>query len=951
MRQFYTLFFVFTLATVSGTLHGQISFTDQTALLQNPNFTSGVALAIADMNGDGLDDIVRLNETKMLSIEYQAAAGQPFANYTFGNVYTGNEGAWAIAVGDVNNDGFCDIFTGGRYNGVKVLTATGNGATYLPQTMPGPSIFTQGANFADINNDGWLDVFSCHDDGESRIWANNGAGGFVEADDWIDMATVPASDNSGNYGSIWTDFDNDGDLDLYIAKCRIGVDDPNDPRRINALFVNDGQNNFTEAAAEYGLKIKWQSWTADFNDIDNDGDLDCLVTNHDYNLQLLENDGSGHFTDISEAAGIAISGGYIQGIMRDFDNDGFIDIVTAAPAYLFHNNGDRTFTQMPSPFGTANLRSLSAGDLNHDGFIDLYAAYQCNYNTPCGVPDKIWMNSGNSNHFLGVKLQGAQSNRMGIGARLEIHGSWGVQVREVRSGESYGIMNSLTQHFGLGQDSIVEYLVVRWPSGQVDVVKNPAVNQFLTVEEGSTCSLAGFEVEVDGLPVICDSGSVTLAAPAGYEYLWSNGAVSQTITVSEAGNFSLLIVDSLGCTAASSVVVVLKNPDETPALAIDGETEFCEGGSVTLSSSQAAGYAWSNGETTQSVAITETGDYFVTIPGACSDFSSEIIHVEVFDTPEIPHADDVTIQDTAAVTLEAPGNHIFWYDSLDATVPIAEGNTFLTPEITETTTFYLEDVGEFGGGNFETGMKQHQGSPFNGNNSNGQLIFDVEQTFILKQVTVITDSAGVRIIELRDTDGNVLQNFSADLSPGATVLDLNFQIEPGAGYILATNTANNQAVLGTQSPRLRRSDSGVQYPYEVPDVVTITGSSFGSGFYYYFFDWKIEIEPVRCTSERSAVTVFYEPVAVKEAKPFGNLTVFPNPSSGLFNLQMEAIESGPASVSISDLTGRVVFGEKFEAMAGVAQHRELDLSAVPSGMYFMKISSGERAGWVKLAVE
>ena len=951
MRHFNTLFFVLALGLIADTLHGQISFTDQTNLLQNTNFHSGVALAIADMNGDGLDDIIRLNETMMLSIEYQAEAAQPFANFTFGNVWSGGEGAWAIAIGDVNNDGYCDIFAGGRYNGVKVLTAIGNGAAYQSQTLPGPAIFTQGANFADINNDGWLDVFSCHDDGESRIWGNDGAGGFVMADDWIDMATVPASDNSGNYGSIWTDFDNDGDLDLYIAKCRIGVDNPEDPRRINALFVNDGQNNFTEAAAEYGLKIKWQSWTSDFNDIDNDGDLDCLITNHDYNLQLLENDGAGHFTDISEAAGIAINGGYIQGIMRDFDNDGFIDIVTAAPSYLFHNNGDQTFTQMPSPFGPANLRSLSAGDLNHDGFTDLYAAYQCNFNTPCGVPDKLWMNNGNGNHFLSVKLQGVQSNRMGVGARLEIHGSWGIQIREVRSGESYGIMNSLTQHFGLGQDSTVEYLVVRWPSGVVDVVKNPGADQFLTVVEGSTCILADFELEVDGPPVLCAGQSLTLTAPAGYDYLWNNGAVSQSITTGETGNFSLVIVDSLGCAAASAVVAILESPDETPSLTVDGETEFCEGGSVVLISSAAAGYAWSNGDTTESVAITETGDYFVTIPGICGDFSSETVHIEVLDAPDAPQADDVTIYDPAEVTLEAVGNLIFWYDSLDATVPIAEGNTFVTPVITETTTFYVEDVNEYGGGFFETGMKEQQGSLFNGDNSNGQLFFDVEQDLILKQVTVTTDQAGERIIELQNTAGDVLETRTFDLPVGASVLDLDLPIQPGTGYRLTTNTANNQAVLGTVSPRLRRSDQGVTYPYVVEDVVTITGSNFGAGFYYYFFDWQIEVEPTKCISGRAPVTVYLEPNAVTEIEPFGKLTVFPNPSSGLFHLQLEAIANGPAMLSVTDLTGRVVFGEKFEAVANVPQRRKLDLSGTPSGLYFLKITSGERAGFVKLVVE
>lgn len=948
MRHLNTLSFLFIFSFAPSLLQGQISFTNQTNLLLDQNFHSGIAIAIADMNSDGLDDVIRLNEGNVLSIEYQAAAGQPFANFTYGDI-TGHP--WALAIGDANNDGFCDIFAGGSYDGVKVLTAQANGVGYQSQTLPGATIFVQGANFADINNDGWLDVFSCHDDGESRIWANDGSGGFIMADDWIDMATVPASDNSGNYGSVWTDFDNDGDLDLYIAKCRQGVSNPDDPRRINALFVNDGQNNYHEAAGAYGLKIKWQSWTADFQDIDNDGDMDCLVTNHDYNLQLLENDGSGHFTDISEAAGIDVTGGFLQGIMRDFDNDGFMDILTAEPTYLFHNNGDKTFIQVANPFGTNDLGTLAAGDLNHDGFMDIYAAFACGINNPCGVADKMWFNNANDNHFLAVKLQGVQSNRTGIGARLELHGNWGIQIREVRSGESYGIMNSLTQNFGIGQDSTIDYLVVRWPSGVVDVVKNPAPDQFLTIEEGSSCLLSDFELEIDGSLVLCPGQTATLTAPAGYSYLWSNGMTSQSITVSEAGNLSLVIVDTFGCAGATDVFSFIENPDETPSLTVEGETEFCDGGSVVLTSSPAAGYLWSTGETSESVTATESGFYSVTIPGTCGDFTSEELYVEVLPLPDNENLPDITIFDTAEVTLEATGDQVAWFDSFDATAPIAEGNIFVTPPITETTTFYVEAVNNYGGGAFDAGMPEHQGSLFNGNNFNGQILFDAEHAFTLKQVTVNTDQAGVRIIELRDEAENVLETRTFDLPTGESILDLELEIAPGTGYRLATNTASNQAVLGTQSPRLYRSSENVEYPYAVEDVLTITSSNFGSGFYYYFFDWKIEVEPLKCSSSRTDVTIHLEPNAVSDVLPVGKLSVSPNPSSGLFNIGITAFETGSAVLRVMDLTGRIVLRDHFEMVAHTAQQHLLDLTKVPAGLYFMKITSGDRAGWLKLIVK
>ena len=124
-----------------------------------------------------------------------------------------------------------------------------------------------------MDEDGFLDAFICDDNAESKIYMNNQDGTF-RFQDMIDFNTVPASDNSGNYGSVWSDFDSDGDIDLYIAKCRQGVEVPTDPRRVNALYVNDGNNHFTEMAAEYGLADGGQSWTADF------GDLDSPFCNH-----------------------------------------------------------------------------------------------------------------------------------------------------------------------------------------------------------------------------------------------------------------------------------------------------------------------------------------------------------------------------------------------------------------------------------------------------------------------------------------------------------------------------------------------------------------------------------------------------------------------------------------------------------------------------------------------
>ena len=952
MKHFHTCTLAIIALFCTGIVYGQISFSDSTALLVNPDgFMSGNVLAVSDMNSDGMDDIIRLRNGNMLSIEYQSPNGEPFTNYTYGIV---QGGAWAIVVGDVNNDGYCDIMAGGAYDGVKVLTAMDNGAFYLSTVLPGPGLFVQGSNMADINNDGFIDIFACHDDGESRIWGNSGAGTFVQADEWIDMKTTPASDNSGNYGSVWTDFDNDGDLDLYIAKCRQGVNNPSDPRRINALFVNDGNNNFHEAAGEYGLKIGFQSWTADFQDIDNDGDFDCFITNHDHDLQLLENDGSGHFTDISVQAGISKGNGnsFVEGILKDFDNDGFMDIITAQPTLVFHNNGNKTFSEI-DPFGE-DFGSLAAGDLNHDGFVDLYTAYQNGFNSPGSKADKLWMNDGNDNHFLSVSLRGVESNKMGVGARIEIHGSWGIQVREVRAGESYGIMNSLTQTFGLADETEVEYLVVKWPSGTVDVVGPLDADQFVTMEEGSTCALPDFQLYDNGVAILCGGESLTLEAPVGYTYLWNDGSVSQYISVEMPGNYSVVIVDSLGCAAGSEAVTVYYEPDQTPTISWSGDTTFCEGGSIELVATAylANTYTWSNGETTPVITVAQTGDYQVIAEGYCADFSSETIHVEVMEKAEVPTANDVSIVAPSTAILEATGENPHWYETVDAIDPLAIGSQFETPELTETTTYFVAGAKEHGGGPATAGMPEQQGSLYSSPNSNGQVLFEVYNSFILKQVTVNTDSAGVRIIELLNQVNQVVNSLEIDLPVGETVIDLNFAIDPG-NYKLTTNGANNVAVFGSgnNSPWLTRSNEGVFYPYDVPGVLSITSSNFGTSYYYYFFNWQIEKESVKCFSERVPVTVTVNPNAVHEVSPFGKLAVMPNPSDGRFTLEVQPNETGTAQLSISDITGKQVLNDRFEVRQGDPELRSMDLGDVPSGMYFLKITDGERASWLKVVVE
>jgi hypothetical protein len=521
------------LAAIPGTASALDPFTNGSSALNNDTVSSGAAIAIVDMNADGLDDIVRLHEGYGLEIEYQQDDGS-FTHLAWGSVP--GSGAWGMAIGDADNNGYPDIFVGGAYDGLKLLLANDDGTDYELTMVESPGgVFVQCVNFADIDTDGALDLFVCHDDGLSAPFAGDGSGGFTYDLGLINPeSTVPAGnpndEHSGNYGITWTDYDLDGDLDLYIAKCRQGINNPDDGRRLNLLFENDGNNNFSDVALDRGLRPPAQSWTADFADIDNDGDFDAYLTTHvsaplvDHQRStLFENDGSNNFADITVAAGMAgdiadIDLG-IQTHFEDFDNDGFVDLIVtngAGDHRLFMNNQDRTFTAATNPFPTdgAGVQTMAVGDLNDDGFPDIVAGFATGFNYPSNRNDRIFFNPGNDNNWINVRLTGVESNATAAGAMVELHGEWGVQRREVRAGESYGITNSFTRHFGIGTAMSIDTLVVNWPSGHVDTIPMPPINQTIHITEG--CPDEFFEDgDGDGYgnPDATMQGCI---APAGY---------------------------------------------------------------------------------------------------------------------------------------------------------------------------------------------------------------------------------------------------------------------------------------------------------------------------------------------------------------------------------------------------------------------------------------------------
>ncbi len=912
----------------------QFAFTNANSLFTSQTH-SGCAVTVVDVNNDGLDDILAMDQSSDLVVRLQNRDGS-FTSYPLGQVYGGH--VWGMAAADVDHNGWKDVATG---SGSCVLVKLGwNGTTVTSNIVQlTNSYFVQNVLFGDFNNDGWVDLEVNDDDDYAKIYMNN-SGSLVETTTLINTNINPGmmygNDpyDSGNYGSVWTDFDNDGDLDLYISHCRQSTSSSTDQRRRDRLFVNDGNNNYTEMAQSYGIEVTdfKQTWTTSFGDLDNDGDQDIVMTNHGENGQILRNDGTGHFTDATSGSNFNTNGfDPIESMTDDFDNDGYLDILISGGGggnsyLLYHNNHDWTFTLSTLPFAaqTNGMLSFGTGDLNHDGKRDVFASYGDVYNSPTTTDDVLYLNTvNNGNHFIAFALTGTTSNVDAVGAKVSIYGPWGVQVREIRAGESYGTSNSMQLHFGLGVNTVVDSARIDWPSHIVTRFTNLDADQFVTVVEGN-CAITGNVIP--GPFTLCTGQTITLMAANGFTtYDWSNGDNTQSTVISTPGFYNVLVTNAGGCSGLSPTVEVVVNPDETPSVAASGDLQFCQGGAVTLTSTPASSYSWSSGETTQSIVVSQSGNYTVTIQGLCAAFTSDPETVNVLSAPVAIASDDSAISPNS-ITLMATGNDISWYDSQTGGTLLGTGPSYTTPVLTNTTTYWVENATSYGGGIAATGQPDHTGTSAFNNTINGGIDFDVMAPCVLTTVKVITDntSYGVRDVQILNSGGTVLNTVSINVTTDTAVVTLNIPLAVGTGYRITTDANVDQTNFGAASPFLQRSTSGVLYPYTINNVISLTngwtGTATSNSAYYYFYDWQVELPPTVCTSARIPVqAIMLSPDGVSNFTAENKFSVYPNPADNMVTVSFTNQSSEKSTVEFVNAVGQVISSSTLESAGFPAQ--------------------------------
>ncbi|MEZ5357229.1 MAG: CRTAC1 family protein [Candidatus Zixiibacteriota bacterium] len=436
-----------------------------------------------DYDGDDYPDLFICNED---------FSGSPAPNYLYHNngdgsytrVLEGDIGAsggcLASTWADFDGDGDLDCYAARPFLNANLLYINNGDGTFTSDTstaLTDARKFSMEVAWIDFDNDGRLDMFVANhgrpsDPALAEVY-HNGKDGFAH----INNSDLGLIEDEAN-GMALGDFDGDGRQDLFWTR----------NNKLSLLYKNSGDGRFTQMT-ELELIEGSRKYFGNWADFDNDGYLDIYVMSDESGVTLYKNRGNGAFEPIINHEMASDTGNWTAGYWGDYDNDGWLDLLVlgqknyaAYPNRLYHNNGDGSFTRVVNgPIATDNEPSAAAAWADHDrdGDLDLFVANVGNTN------NALYENTGNQNHWLQIKLEGTGVNKSAIGAKIriraEISGNAIWQMREISAKNGFKSQSDLVAHFGLGDATDVDSLIVEWPDFTQRILTNIKADQLLKI--------------------------------------------------------------------------------------------------------------------------------------------------------------------------------------------------------------------------------------------------------------------------------------------------------------------------------------------------------------------------------------------------------------------------------------------------------------------------------------
>ena len=496
----------------------------------------GSGAAFFDHDSDGDLDLYIVNGATFATYRDRSGPGNEFyrnrGDGTFVEITreagVGDAG-WGggVAVGDIDNDGRPDLYA--TNYGANVLYRNRGNDRFADATQAagvGGDQYSASAAFFDYDRDGDLDLYVANYvvfDAENLpaepplctffsglqvycgpkglvgapdvLYRNEGDGAFTDV---TQASGVAAANRYYGLGVVPTDYDSDGDSDLFVA---------NDETP-NVLFQNQGDGTFQDIALIAGVAYNGDGdveagMGADFGDYDQDGDPDLYVTHFFTETNTLyRNEGGARFSDVTTTAGLAAPTVELLGWgtrFFDYDNDGRLDLFVAnghvypqvdqaetgttyrQPNQLFRNAGGGRFAPVSAGLELTQAkvsRGTSFGDYDDDGDIDLFVV-ELN-----DAPTLLRNDGGNAGNYLVVQIVGREDNRAGVGARIALQAAGKHQWRTVNGAASYLSHSDLRVHFGLGATQAIDRIDIIYPNGSTYAVEDAPVNKLLIVRQG-----------------------------------------------------------------------------------------------------------------------------------------------------------------------------------------------------------------------------------------------------------------------------------------------------------------------------------------------------------------------------------------------------------------------------------------------------------------------------------